>query len=138
MNHLRQIKKQTSGLLAQLGNSPDEVAQSLASNGVQGVPRDNHSCAVARYVSAVVGSEPSIRSVTVGPCSMMISLVRPVDNRPAGRLQVQLPKPVRDFVAAFDARQYPMVTQELPIEPHDSSGPRREAGDPGPLRPTRA
>jgi hypothetical protein len=117
MNHLRQIKRQTSGLLAELGNSPDEVAETLASNGVHGVPRDNHSCAVARYVSAVVGSEPSIRSVAVGPCSMMISLVRPGDNRPAGRLHVQLPKPVRDFVAAFDARQYPMVTQEASSEP---------------------
>ena len=112
MNHLRQIKKQTSGLLAGLGNSPDEVAESLLTNGVHGVPGDNHSCAVARYVSAVVGAEPSIRSVTVGPCSMTISLVRPTDNRPAGRLQVQLPKPVRAFVAAFDARKYPQVTQE--------------------------
>ncbi len=125
MNHLRQIKKQTSGLLAELGNSPDEVAESLMSNGVHGVPRDNRSCAVARYVSAVVGSEPSIRSVTVGPCSMMISLVRPADDRPAGRLHVQLPKPVRDFVAAFDARQYPMVTQEPSSEPRASTAAHR-------------
>jgi hypothetical protein len=117
MNHLRQIKKRTSGLLAGLGDSPDEVAESLLINGVHGIPRDNRSCAVARYVSAVVGSEPSVRSVTVGPCSMMISLVRPTDDRPAGRLHVQLPKPVRDFVAAFDARQYPQVTQEPPPRP---------------------
>ncbi len=125
MNHLRQIKRQTSGLLAGLGNSPDEVAESLLSNGVHGIPRDNHSCAVARYVSAVVGSEPSIRSVTVGPCSMMISLVRPADNHPAGRVQVQLPKPVRDFVAAFDARQYPMVTQQPSSDPPVPSTARR-------------
>jgi hypothetical protein len=116
MNHLRQIKKQTSGLLAGLGTSPDEVAGSLLASGVRGVPRDNHSCAVAQYVSAVVGSEPSVRSVTVGPCSMMISLVHPADNRPAGRLQVQLPKPVRDFVAAFDARRYPLVTEGPPSD----------------------
>jgi len=125
MNHLRQIRKQTSGLLEALGNSPDEVAETLLSNGVHGVPRDNHSCAVARYMSVVVGSEPSVRSVTVGPCSMMISLVRPDDNRPAGRLQVQLPKPVRDFVAAFDDRQYPMVTQEPAPEPRAPSTNRR-------------
>ncbi len=112
MNHLRQIKRQTSGLLAGLGDNPDQVAETLQSNGVHGVPRDNRSCAVARYMSAVVGSDPSIRSVTVGPCSVMLSLVRPDDNRPAGRLQIQLPKPVRDFVAAFDASQYPMVTQD--------------------------
>jgi hypothetical protein len=112
MSHLRQIKRKTSGLLAELGDSPDAVAETLRATGVQGVPRDNRSCAVALYLSALVGSEPRIRSVTVGHCSLTINLVALADSRPAGRLQVQLPKPVRRFVAAFDARQYPMVTRE--------------------------
>ncbi len=113
MSHLRQIKRKTTGLLAELGSTPDEVARTLESTGVQGVPRDNHSCAVALYLSALVGSEPCIRSVSVGHCSLMISLVAPVDDRPAGRLSVQLPKAVRGFVAAFDARQYPEVTRNV-------------------------
>jgi hypothetical protein len=119
MSHLRQIKRKTSGLLAELGNSPDEVAETLRVTGVQGVPRDNRSCAVALYLSALVGSEPSIRSVAVGHCSLTINLVA-LDSRPAGRLQVQMPKPVRRFVAAFDARQYPMVTRELSEETEPS------------------
>lgn len=112
MSHLRQIKRKTSGLLAELGESPDEVAETLRATGVRGVPRDNRSCAVALYLSVLVGSEPRIRSVTVGHCSLTINLVALPDSRPAGRLQVQLPKPVRRFVAAFDARQYPMVIRE--------------------------
>jgi len=110
MSHLRQIKRKTNGLLAELGDSPDKVAETLRVTGVRGVPRDNRSCAVALYLSALVGSEPRIRSVAVGHCSLTINLVAP-DSRPAGRLQVQLPKPVRRFVAAFDARQYPMVVR---------------------------
>jgi len=121
MSHLRQIKRTTAGLLAELGDSPDEVAETLRATGVRGVPRDNRSCAVALYLSALVGSEPRIRSVTVGHCSLTINLVAPSDSRPAGRLQVQLPKPVRRFVAAFDARQYPMVAQE----PSEETEPSR-------------
>jgi hypothetical protein len=128
MSHLRQIKKKTSGLLAQLGDTPDEVAETLRSTGVHGVPKDNQSCAVALYLSALVGSEPRIRSVTVGHCSLMINLVAPVDARPAGRLWIQLPKPVRGFVAAFDARQYPEVTRE-PSVTLPTAGQQRVEGN---------
>jgi len=111
MSHLRQIKQSTRGLLAQLGDSPDEVAETLRASGVHGVPRDNRSCAVALYLSAQLGTEPRIRSVTVGQCSLTITLVAP-DSRPAGRLWVQLPKAVRGFVAEFDACHYPEVVRE--------------------------
>ena len=117
MSHLRQLKKKTRGLLAELGSTPDEVAASLQSTGIRGTPKDNRSCAVALYLSALVGTEPRIRSVTVGHCSLMISLITPADARPAGRLCVQLPKPVRGFVAAFDGHQYPEVTREPPAAP---------------------
>jgi hypothetical protein len=53
-----------------------------------------------------MGADPRVRSVTVGHCSMVIALATP-DLRPAGRLLVQLPKPVRRFVSAFDALKYP-------------------------------
>jgi hypothetical protein len=112
LSHLRQIKRTTRGLLAQLGESPDEVARSLHASGVHGVPRDNRSCAIALYLSALMGADPRIRSVTVGHCSLVITLVAPTDARPAGRLWVQLPKAVRGFVAEFDACHYPEVIRE--------------------------
>jgi hypothetical protein len=109
MSYLRQLKRETHALLAGLGDSPDEVAESLWKAGIRGVPRDNRTCAVALYVSAVMGSEPAIRSVSVGHCSIAVTVVKPTDLRPAGRLLIQLPKPVRRFVAAFDDRRYPQV-----------------------------
>jgi hypothetical protein len=116
MSDLRQLKKQTSALLDGLGAGPDQVAESLEAAGVHGVPKDNRSCAVAVYVSALMGSDPRIRSVRVGHCSLLIDTVTASESRPAGRLQVQLPKPVRQFVAAFDARRYPTITRQPPVE----------------------
>jgi len=110
MSHLRRLKKETLGVLAGLGVNSDEVAASLQAADVRGVPRDNRSCAVAVYLTSIMGSEPEVRSVTVGHCSLLVDLVG-VDQRPAGHLLVQLPKPVRQFVAAFDAFRYPAVTR---------------------------
>ncbi|HLH29295.1 MAG TPA: hypothetical protein VKW77_10280, partial [Acidimicrobiales bacterium] len=70
MSQLRQLKKETSGLLAGLGSTADEVADSLRQAGVEGVRKSNRSCAVARYLAAVMGGEPGVRSVAVGPCSL--------------------------------------------------------------------
>jgi hypothetical protein len=112
MSHLRQLKKQTNGLLTGLGSTADEVARSLAQAGIHGVPRSNRSCAIALYLTAIMGGEPSVRSVAVGPCSLVINLVDLDDARPAGRLFVQLPKSVRQFVAAFDGGRFPVVERE--------------------------
>ena len=112
MSDLRQIKKHVNALLNGLGKSPDEVAAALQAAGVQGVPKSNSSCAIALYAAALMKTDLRVRSVAVGPCSLMINLIKPTDSRPGGRLSVQLPKPVRGFVAAFDARQYPMVIRE--------------------------
>jgi hypothetical protein len=66
----------------------------------------------------LMGSDPRIRSVKVGHCSLLIDTAAPPEFRPSGRLQVQLPKPVRQFVAAFDAQSYPTVMRT------GSAGPR--------------
>jgi hypothetical protein len=109
---LRRLKRQTNNLLSDLGHSPEEVAASLEAAGVRGVPKDNRSCAVALYLSAQMGSEAEVRAIKVGHCSMEITLVVPEGSRPAGRLHVQLPRPVRRFVAAFDAGRYPTIVRQ--------------------------
>jgi hypothetical protein len=100
-----------------LGSSPDEVSDSLEDCGVRGVPRSNGSCAIALYLSALMGSDPRVRSVRVGHCAVLIDVATGPENRPHGRLLVQLPKPVRQFVAAFDALEYPTVVRRCPVEP---------------------
>ncbi len=112
MSDLRQLKRQTRTLLTGLGTSPDEVFESLQAAGVNGVPKDNRGCAVARYLTVLMGSDPRVRAVHVGHCSLLIDTAAPPEFRPTGRLLVQLPKPVRQFVAAFDARCYPDIVQE--------------------------
>lgn len=114
MSRLRQLKRQTRVLLDDLGDSPDRVAASLDAAGVRGVPKDNRSCAVALYLSAQMGSEAEVRAITVGHCSMLITLVNPRNARPAGRLLIQLSKPIRQFVAAFDAMAYPTIVRGRP------------------------
>jgi hypothetical protein len=106
MNEYRQLKRQVGDLLVGLGTTPDQVASSLEASGVRGTPRSNKTCPIALYLSAVMGADPRVRSVTVGHCSMVIALATP-DLRPAGRLLVQLPKPVRRFVSSFDSLKYP-------------------------------
>jgi hypothetical protein len=120
MSDHRQLKKQASALLAELGRDPAEVAESLHEAGVQGVPKDNRACAVALYLTALTGSDPRIRSVAVGHCSLLIDTAAPPDFHPAGWLLVQLPKPVRRFVAAFDAHQYPMITRQQAVSSQPS------------------
>ncbi len=112
MSHHRRLKQRTNQLLAGLGCSPDEVAVTLEAAGVHGVPKSNQSCAIALYLTALMGSDSGVRSVAIGPCSLVMEIISPPDGRPAGRLLVQLPKPVRRFVAAFDAQQYPMLTRQ--------------------------
>jgi hypothetical protein len=109
MGDLRQIKKRAGALLDGLGRDPDEVAESLHRAGVQGVPRSNSSCAIALYTAALLRTDPRIRSVSVGPCTLVLTLTREDGARPGGKLVVQLPKPVRGFVTGFDAREYPGV-----------------------------
>jgi len=109
MSEHRQLKLQTRALLCGLGTCSDEVAESLRAAGVHGIPKNNRSCAVALYLSALMGSDPRVRSIKVGHCSLLIDTVSSPGLRPSGRLQVQLPKPVRQFVAAFDAQNYPAI-----------------------------
>ena len=109
MGDLRQIRKRAGTLLDGLGRNPDEVADSLRQAGVHGVPRSNSSCAIALFSAALLQADPRIRSVAVGPCTLVLTLAARDGARPGGRLTVQLPKAVRGFVAAFDAQRYPEV-----------------------------
>ncbi len=111
MGDLRRIRKRAGALLDGLGRDPDEVAAALAAAGVRGVPRSNSSCAVALYAQAVLRADPRIRSVAVGPCTLVLTLTRADGTRPGGKLVVQLPRPVRGFVAGFDSRRYPDVVR---------------------------
>jgi hypothetical protein len=65
MSEYRQLKRQVGDLLVGLGTTADEVASSLGASGVRGTPRSNRTCPVALYLSAIMGADPRVRSVTI-------------------------------------------------------------------------
>lgn len=119
MGELRDIKRRVEALLENLGHDPDEVASALEVAGVQGVARSNSSCAIALYASAVMKTDPRIKAVAVGPCTLVLTLLND-DGRPGGKLTVQLPKSVRGFVDRFDTAHYPRVLRLQSVEPQAS------------------
>jgi hypothetical protein len=98
------------------------------------VPKSNTTCAIALYTAAVMEADPRIRSVAVGPCTLILSLVRPEDGRSGGKLVVQLPKPVRGFVDGFDAGRYPRVLRlQASSGALTPAGPDGRSDDAGPV-----
>jgi hypothetical protein len=110
----RVIREQTRELLGGLGHDANEVAASLAAEGVRGKPRSAQGCAIAVYVGAVVTADKRVRSITVEDTRLTI--------RPAKRwsrpVAVRLPRPVRDFITGFDAEKFPrLLASPAPAAP---------------------
>lgn len=99
----RELRERMSQLIGGLGQSERQVALSLRGYGARGVPRDGRGCVLARYLNAVVGADPEVRSLTVLVDCLSIGLARRC--RPA--VVVLLPEPLSRFVAGFDDYAYP-------------------------------
>jgi hypothetical protein len=113
MAESRVIRQQTRQLLRGLGDNAEEVANSLAAEGVHGKPRSPQGCALAVYVTAVVGADNRISSVVVNDTHLSI--------RPASRwsppIVVRLPRTLREFISIFDAGRFPRLLQSPPSRP---------------------
>ena len=110
MSESRAIRQQTRQLLRGLGDNAEEVANSLAAEGVHGKPRSPQGCALAVYVTAVVGADTRVSSVVVNDTHLSI--------RPASRwsppIVVRLPRTVREFISIFDAGRFPRLLPGAP------------------------
>jgi hypothetical protein len=85
---------------------------------VVGKPRHSTDCAIARYLAAIVGTEQTVRTVSVSDRSVHLTLV--------GRrlpLRVRLPRQICKFIQAFDAGCHPELV-ELGALPDASLRPR--------------
>lgn len=108
MHHISEratVRRQTDELLTALGDTPAQVAKSLADAGVRGVPSNSRGCAVAVYLGAVVAADDRVRGVKV--CKSEVLIERTGWWRRS--VVVTLPTAVRQFIAAFDARSYPQL-----------------------------
>jgi hypothetical protein len=112
MNSRKQLKKQIGHLLADLGTSHGEVAASLQRAGIRGVPRNPGGCAIALYLGAVLGTDSRIQSVTVGTNCLKASTLQSTPFYFYGTMLVPVPKPVGQFIAAFDEGCYPELVRE--------------------------
>jgi hypothetical protein len=116
------LTEEASHLLAGLGSSSSEIASSLESAGVKGSPRRPDSCALARYLSAVMASDPGVRRVLVNADRLVIEPAR----RWHRRKSVALPEPARRFLVAFDSICFPSL-----LEDRADAGASSDASFPG-------
>lgn len=95
-------------LLDDLGREPNEVAANLKGYGIQGQRGSSTDCAVARYLGAVVGSDPSVQSIVVRVQSVRIRS----GHRWNFGTRVKVPTAVSRFICAFDQGRYPELLGE--------------------------
>jgi hypothetical protein len=100
-----EIRRSAERLIRGLGQNVREVAESVASAGVTGALRHSDGSPVARYINAVVGADPQVRSVTVFRRVVLIRLRRGISPP----IKIKLPKALREFTAAFDAECFPQL-----------------------------
>jgi hypothetical protein len=111
------LRAETTTLLNDLGGSAEAVATRLESTGVKGVPGSGTGCAIARYVNAVMASDPRLGPITVSNEAVTI-LGRHWWTPP---VIVPVPLPVRSFIVRFDREDFVKLT----AAPH---GSRRHLG----------
>jgi hypothetical protein len=102
-----ELRGQVRDLLGSLGGDVGVVAKHLEEAGVRGTPRDSGDCAIAVYLSAVVGTDPAVRNLKVTADRVIIT--RAPRWRPP--MTVSLPVSLRSFVASFDRDCYPQLTR---------------------------
>lgn len=104
----KELGRAVYSLLDDLGREPHEVAASLKGYGIRGQRGSSTDCAVARYLGAVVGSDPSIQSIVVRVQSVRIRS----GHRWQLGTRVKVPTPVSRFICAFDQGRYPDLLGE--------------------------
>lgn len=85
-----------------LGATPAAVACRLAELHVVGRPKCLNQCVVARYLWAIVGSEQSVKAISVSAKSIHVTCS---DGHVP--LRVSLPRPISKFIRGFDEGSYP-------------------------------
>jgi hypothetical protein len=115
----RSLRSATGELLGQLGPTTADVAATLESSGVRGVPRSGTSCVIARYLNAVMAADPQVQSIMVSSEGVTIA----VNRWWAADVLVPVPKSVRQFIRQFDGGDYAhLVAERTDASPQPSYG----------------
>lgn len=111
-----QLRKATEGLVWQLGQTPNAVADRLTFYGIRGARNRSSECALSRYLQLVTGTDPRIRRVEVHRRTLRLALTG--WRRP---LTIALSPAARSFVEAFDAGCYPKLIAAPGAAPRPSA-----------------
>ncbi len=96
------LRAETTRVLQDLGMTAGAVAAELESAGVKGTPGSGTGCAVARYLHAIMASDPRVGPITVSKEEVTIR----------GRhwwtppMVVPVPAPVGSFIVRFDRESF--------------------------------
>jgi hypothetical protein len=112
------LKKQTQDLLSGLGNCRTEVAEEMRRLGIRAAPRDPHGCAIAVYLTAVLGADLRVRSLAVESAAVRVRLEGSRRIHWPRFVTVRLPEPVREFIVAFDQALYPAMIRAEGVDEH--------------------
>ncbi|MEU4241897.1 hypothetical protein [Actinoplanes sp. NPDC026619] len=88
------------GLLADLGDTPAAVAAALHNAGITGRPDSADRCPIAYYLFAHTGA-----------VDLAVSREEIWVQWPDSNTFATTPAPIAQFIARFDARQYPNLTR---------------------------
>lgn len=78
-------------ILARMGNTPDEVAETLRKASIKGIPCNAEECPIANYTSKQCGCDVWVGYNRCGPELSSDTF--------------DMPKPVREFIDTFDGRR---------------------------------
>jgi hypothetical protein len=96
------IRSATAELLGGLGTTSADVAATLELAGVRGVRRSGTSCAIARYLNAVMAADPEVLGVMVSCEGVTVS----VRQWWSPDIMVPVPAPIRQFIRQFDSGDF--------------------------------
>jgi hypothetical protein len=102
------LRTSLRALLAELGSTGSEVAQTLRSAGIEGTQKSARDCALALYLRAVVTGDMRVGSVVVWGPTIVV-------HRTGGLrlpIRLQVPGAVRTFIAGFDRGDFPELCRD--------------------------
>ena len=104
----KELRDRVAEMLRTLGGDPEEVSRQLELASVRGTPRDPQDCAIALFLTAILGADPAVRTLKVFNDRVVVFPTQ----RWLGQIVVRLSEPLRLFVADFDRDRYPQLTRK--------------------------
>lgn len=95
MSEARDLLRKIEAAVLGLGETGDQIAETLRLDCIRGIPEDGLRCALSAYVHR---HYPEAKVSTLDPMYLYVG---------GERATVQLPKGHTDFMVGFDSWQYP-------------------------------